>query len=342
MNNPVNENYRSTIMFQEILQEPETITNTVNSVGDNILKAVKLIRKAKIVYVVGSGTSYHAGIVMQIGLINSGVPAIAVRAPEFSYFTPPDNKDVLVILISQSGESRDILVALNLCRKNGYVTIGITNGPDSSLAKGTDLCILTLAGEERSLAATKSHIAQLIVSHLLVNSVRNDKKLDDYMEKSKKLASQIKDFIEKSDHWLKLSSKITGRVIFLGDGLLHAEAMEGALKFEETANLITEAYPMGEYLHGPIQVLKEEDTVIILKGRDEKECERLISKLSNYTKNIIKIGQDKDSTIRIPDSEIVTFDPILYVIPIQLIANYKTVSLGLDPDRPTHLNKVVK
>jgi len=115
MNNSVNENYRSTIMFQEILQEPETITNTVNSVGGNILKAVKLIRKAKIVYVVGSVTSYHAGIVMQIGLINDGVPAIAVRAPEFSYFTPPDNKDVLVILISQSGESRDILVALNLC-----------------------------------------------------------------------------------------------------------------------------------------------------------------------------------------------------------------------------------
>ena len=334
--------FRSTFMFQEIMEEPETIINTVNSISSDISKAVNLIKNGKITYVVGSGTSYHAAVIMQIGMLKAGFPAIAVRSSEFSCFTPPGNVGIVVLLISQSGESKDIKDALNLCRKNGYHTIGITNSAKSTIATETEVSIVTAAGEERSLAATKSHIAQLIVSYLLISSLKEHGKIEDYKEKSVDIASRIREIIDMNKDYSKLARNITGRIVFLGDGTLHAEAMEGALKFEETANMITEAYPLGEYLHGPIQVLRSDDTVIILKGRDNKEYERLISRLNNFTKNIITIGKSKESTIPIPECEIEDLDPILYIIPVQILANIKTVDLGLDPDKPTRLTKVVK
>ena len=336
------DSFRSTFMFREIMEEPETITNTVNSVISDVLRAVNLIKKSKITYVVGSGTSYHAAMIMQIGMLKAGLPAIAVRSSEFSYFTPPDNVGIVVVLISQSGESKDIKDALNLCLKNGYHTIGITNSPKSSISTGTEVSVVTVAGEERSLAATKSHVAQLIVSYLLVSSLNDHGKIEDCIEKCIGIASRIKEIIDRNKDYSDLARGITGRIVFLGDGTLHAEAMEGALKFEETANMITEAYPLGEYLHGPIQVLRSDDTVIILKGRDNKEYERLISRLNNFTKNIITIGKSKESTIPIPECEIEDLDPILYIIPVQILANIKTVDLGLDPDKPTRLTKVVK
>lgn len=334
--------YTSTIMFSEINEEPKTIENTVSSISEKIKSAADVIRNSKLIYIVGSGTSYHAGIIFQIGLLKKNIPAVAVRAPEFRHFIPKEGKDITVILISQSGESRDIIDSLNICKGREYNTIGITNNGKSRLANETLICLVTAAGEEKSLAATKSFIAQLTAIYLLLEAPVDPDHLS-YSEKDCMfLSSLVSTFIKGYENILHISDKLSGRIVFLGNGYLHAVAMEGALKFEETANLITEAYPMGEYFHGPIQVLSHKDTVVILKGKEDTEYERLFERLKEFTENIITIGSDDSSTIKLPENRIEMFDSILYVIPIQLLANFKTVSLGLSPDRPTHLNKIVR
>lgn len=334
--------YTGTIMFSEINEEPKTIKNTVNSISDKVKSAADIIRKSGLIYVVGSGTSYHAGIVFQIGLLKKNIPAVAVRAPEFRHFIPNDGRDITVVLISQSGESRDIIDSLNICKDRKYNTISITNNGKSRLANETLISLVTNAGEEKSLAATKSHIAQLTAIYLLLEAIWNHDQLDYSVQNCMDLSVLVSTFIKNYENILKLSEKLSGRIVFLGNGYLHAVAMEGALKFEETANLITEAYPMGEYFHGPIQVLNQNDTVIVLKGKEDTEYERLYGRLMEFTGNIITIGSDETCTIKLPENRIEIFDSILYVIPIQLLANFKTISLGLSPDRPTHLNKVVK
>ena len=161
----------NTIMFNEINEEPKTIINTVHAISHQVSSAVDLIRDSKLVYVVGSGTSYHAGIVFQIGLLKQNIPSVAVRAPEFIHFIPKEGNEITVILISQSGESRDIIDSLKICKDRKYNTIGITNNGKSRLANETLLSIVTDAGEEKSLAATKSHIAQLTAIYLVLEVI---------------------------------------------------------------------------------------------------------------------------------------------------------------------------
>jgi glucosamine--fructose-6-phosphate aminotransferase (isomerizing) len=334
--------YTNTIMFNEINEEPKTIINTVHAISHQVSSAVDLIRDSKLVYVVGSGTSYHAGIVFQIGLLKQNIPSVAVRAPEFIHFIPKEGNVITVILISQSGESRDIIDSLKICKDRKYNTIGITNNGKSRLANETLLSIVTDAGEEKSLAATKSHIAQLTAIYLVLESIGSQNSINVSMQNCIDLSVSVSKIMKRYENILQISEKLSGRIVFLGNGYLHAEAMEGALKFEETANLITEAYPMGEYFHGPIQVLKENDTVIILRGSEELEFNRLVSKLKEYSVHIISIGSGENDTIRIPETNIDIFNVMLSIIPVQLLANFKTVGLGLNPDKPTHLNKIVK
>ena len=330
-----------TVMFKEINEEPDTIQNTVQTLSEDIRLSADLIRSSKIIYIVGSGTSYHAGIVLQIGLLKHSIPAVAVRAPEFRHYIPNTGTGVTVILISQSGESRDILDSLNMCKEKKYNTICITNNGQSRLANETDISIITQAGEEKALAATKSHIAQIIVMYTIYELIANPNGYSYSRMNCKELSALVSTLIKEYRHILNISKKISGRIIFLGNGFLHAEAMEGALKFEETSNFITEAYPIGEYLHGPIQILSDDDTVIVLKGNDEDGYQRVHEKLREYTGNIITIGKDETCSIKLPENKIEMLDSILYIVPIQLLSNFKAVSLGLNPDKPTHLNKVV-
>lgn len=331
-----------TLMFREINQEPDVILKTFRRVRSVIDSASRIIEKSKLVFIVGSGTSYHAGIILQIGLLKLGIPAVAVRAPEFSHYLTENAEGVCAILISQSGESREVLQALDLCKIRGLKVIGITNNSDSSLVKKSDLGLITQAGPEMSLAATKSHVAQIVVDYLVVSSLMGGKNKSSQEDVIENLSKSVTQILNNREYLKQVSSKLSGRLIFLGNGVLHATAMEGALKFEETANLITEAFPMGEYFHGPIQVLKDDDTVIILKGDEKQEYERIYSRVKEYTENIITVGSDKSCDIIVPTTTNEILHSVTYVIPIQLMANFRTVQRGLSPDIPSRLNKVVR
>jgi len=334
--------FESTLMFREINEEPVAILNTFRKVRNSIGEVAQILKNSKMVFVVGSGTSYHAGIVLQIGLLRKGIPAVAVRAPEFSHYIPENTEGICAVLISQSGESREVLQSLELCKMKGMKTVAITNCGESSLAMNSAYSLVTDAGKEESLAATKSHIAQLVVIYLIVNNLSTDKNESNETDNIQTLAGMVREIIKKKEIFKQISTNLTGRLVFLGNGLLHATAMEGAMKFEETANLITEAFPMGEYFHGPIQVLQYNDTVIILKGDEVLEFERVRSRVREYTKNTLTIGFDQNCDIIIPKPAIDIFYPILYAVPLQMLANFRTIQVGLSPDKPTRLSKIVK
>ena len=328
---------KDTIMFKEINFSPGAVRKTLESVRQECSYTSELLKTSKYVYIVGSGTSYHAGIVLQIGLLKRGIPAVTVKAPEFSHYLP-ENEDnrVTAVLISQSGESRDILDSLYAAKDKGFSTVCITNTRDSSLSVGSDISIVTEAGVERALAATKTFISALAAVELIIQEL-DGKNPEDH----DRLPTDLKDYLDHStENALKFSAAVRNKVVVLGNGYLHALALEGALKFKETATIETEAYPVREYLHGPIQSLNEDTTVILLHRPDE-EVEAVMEQIKKQTGSILSIGFDESDEIqleKVPENQ----NPALFALPLQLMANYKSVSLGRDPDHPQHLTKVVK
>ena len=337
MTNDFTSNMKNTIMFKEINQAPESVRKTLDSVEDECTYASELIRESKYIYIVGSGTSYHAGMILQMRLLNRGIPAITVKAPEFSYFLPEgQDSDVTAILISQSGESRDILDSLYAAKDRGFSTVCITNSRDSSLSVGSDISIVTEAGRENALAATKTFITALASINMITE------KLDEpNSEVGKALPQELKNYLAaETDKVIEVAKSVKDKVVVLGNGPLHALALEGALKFKETSTMETEAYPIREYLHGPIQSLNH-DTTVILLHKPGDEVGAVLEQLQNQTGSIIKVGFSGEDDLMIREVSDLHL-PALMVLPLQLMANYKSVSLGLDPDHPQHLTKIVK
>ena len=328
---------KGTIMFKEINQSPEAVKKTLESARQECYYVSELLKKSSYVYIVGSGTSYHAGMVLQMGLLRKGIPAIMAKAPEFSHYLPLNrNTEVTAILISQSGESRDILDSLNAAKEKGFSTVCITNTRDSSLSVGSDISIVTEAGAERALAATKTFATALAAIELIARELDGTQSEDDYG-----LQAILMNYLDKNtENALKFAAAVRDKVVVLGNGYLHALALEGALKFKETATIETEAYPIREYLHGPIQSLNAETTLILLRWPGE-EVDTVLEQIRKQTASIIRIGFGEDDDIKfepVPVNQM----PALFALPLQLMANYKSVSLGRDPDHPQHLTKVVK
>ncbi len=326
-----------TIMMSEISEEPLAISRTFKVLSGNFRKVIDIIKSSDIVYITGSGTSYHASINLEVTLLRRGINAVAVMASELEYYLPVNSANrITVILFSQSGESKDVLKSLALSKARGYKTIGITNIEESTLSKNSDISITTMANEEKSVAATKSHIVQILIS-VMIDSELSGK---ENIKKINEIEENLSGIISRRDKIKKLEDRISNRIVLLGDGYLYPCAMEGALKFKETGNLITESYPSREYLHGPIQALNKETTVILLNYHNSIDKE-VINSINNITEKVISIGNENSNDFTVPDSSEVVA-PLFFLIPLQIMANYKSVNLHLNPDSPSHLTKIVK
>lgn len=325
------------VMLDEIKEDGSAILRTLESAAKTVDNAVRALLDSDYVIITGSGTSYHAGLSLQIALMKKQIPAVLVKAPDFTNYLPEKlERKVAVVILSQSGESVDALEALNWSRKAGATTVGITNEVNSTLARDSDVNVITSAGHEIAIAATKSYISQLAAITLMQGHILNF----DAKDELKNLARLVDNLTSGAERFEQYSSGLKDRIVFLGDGFLYGSAQEASLKFRETGNLLTESYQAREYLHGPIQTLDKDTTVVILIEKD-KDYSLVLSALKKYTDNILTIGSyDKDS-IQLPltRNEV---SPILYAVPIQLLAYYKAVGLGLDPDNPDKLTKVVK
>jgi glucosamine--fructose-6-phosphate aminotransferase (isomerizing) len=325
------------IMLNEISQEPDAVMKTYKENIGKIETVAEKIRSSSFVYITGSGTSFNAALFLNYVLLRNNIASMAITSSE--YIAPLlllERKKIVNIIFSQSGESSDAISNLKLSKAKGITVIGITNEVNSKLSMESDLRIITYAGFENSIAATKSHIAQLTISFILDCYFNSEKNCGNSVQL---LSERISEIINNDNQIKKTAKTIANKVVFLGTQMNYPIAREGDLKFRETSGVITDSYPTREYFHGPIHRLDKETTVIWVKSNDESEG-KISNKLTDLAENVISIGVS-NSTITIPAMDDLS-QAFLCLVIFQLLANYKAIDSGLDPDHPTNLSKVVK
>ncbi|MBO7078243.1 MAG: glutamine--fructose-6-phosphate transaminase (isomerizing), partial [Bacilli bacterium] len=353
-------------MIKEINEQPDVIQKTINAyVKDGVidLTATKLtdemIKKFKQIYIVACGSAYHVGVCAQYILEDlTRVPVRVEIASEFRYRKPILNKNGLVIIISQSGETADSLAALREAQAQGVKTLAIVNVVGSSIAREADYVMYTYAGPEIAVATTKAFSTQLIATDLLaiymayVNKKITKKEYIELIQEINTLPGKVQDILNNLRRKIqRLSSKFSSihDAFYIGRGLDYAISMEGSLKLKEVSYIHSEAYAAGELKHGTISLIEDGTLVIGIATQDdifEKTMSNLVEVKSRGAYVVVVAPTEVDVSkvanyvIDIPHTN-KYFYPSLTVVPLQLIGYYITVSKGLDVDKPRNLAKSV-
>jgi glucosamine--fructose-6-phosphate aminotransferase (isomerizing) len=315
---------------------------------------------AKGIHIVACGTSYHAGLVARYWIEQlCRLPCTVEIASEYRYRSPVVPEGTLFVAISQSGETADTLAALRAAKESGYVsTLTICNVPESSMVRESDLVMMTHAGPEIGVASTKAFTTQLAALALLTIALARRTGLEEKQERE--LVEQLADLPGLIEEVLGLDAAIETlaehfvdkhHALFLGRGVQNPVAMEGALKLKEISYIHAEAYPAGELKHGPL-ALVDEDMPVVTVAPDDALLEKLKSNLQEvrarggelyvFADPRVQFGDRVGiHTMRMP-AVIQDFQaPILYTIPLQLLAYHVAVLKGTDVDQPRNLAKSV-
>ena len=353
-------------MIKEIHEQPEVVEKTTNSyIKNNKINfddcglSKEVLKNIEGIYIVACGSAYHVGVCSQYIIEDlAKVPVRVDIASEFRYRKPLLNKNELVIIISQSGETADSLAALREAKNMGIKTLAIVNVIGSSIAREADYVLYTLAGPEIAVATTKAFSTQLIVSYLFAIELANAKekinktKYNSLLKEIKLLPDKIKHILDNEiNNIQKISSEFSSvqDAFYIGRGLDYAISLEGSLKLKEISYIHSEAYAAGELKHGTISLI-ENNTLVIGLITDEEISEKTISNLTEVKSRggyIITISPKKidvkkvsNYKINIPETN-KYFYPSISVIPLQLLGYYMAVSKGLDVDKPRNLAKSV-
>ncbi|MDZ7645231.1 MAG: glutamine--fructose-6-phosphate transaminase (isomerizing) [Woeseiaceae bacterium] len=319
-----------------------------------------VLDRAKGVHIVACGTSYHAGLVARYWIEQlCRIPCSVEIASEYRYRSPVVPPDTLFVTISQSGETADTLAALREAKKSGYVsTLTICNVPESSMVRESDLVMMTHAGPEIGVASTKAFTTQLAALALLTIALARRNGLEAKQERI--LVNQLGELPGLIEQALLLDESIESlaqhfvdkqHALFLGRGVQNPVAMEGALKLKEISYIHAEAYAAGELKHGPL-ALVDEDMPVIAVAPDDELLEKLKSNLQEVRARGGELFVFADPRVQFGDrigihttrmpAMIQDFQaPILYTIPLQLLAYHVAVLKGTDVDQPRNLAKSV-
>lgn len=353
-------------MMKEIHEQPKVVKDTLNSFiknGKIDLTEVGItdeqLKKLSQVEIVGCGSAYHVGVVMQYVFEDlARIPVRVELASEFRYRNPILGKDNLVILISQSGETADTLAALRQAKSAGVKTLAIVNVLGSSIAREADNVLYTKAGPEISVATTKAYSAQLMAGYLLaVQAAKAKGTIDDgeysrLIDELNSIPDKIEKQLEDEERLQWFATKIANRkdVFFIGRGIDYAVSLEGSLKLKEISYIHSEAYAAGELKHGTISLI-EKDTLVIGLLTQEKLIEKTVSNLVEVkSRGAYVMGLTINGNYNIEDTaEFSVYVPkvdsrfaaSLAVIPLQLLSYYVSVAKGLDVDKPRNLAKSV-
>ena len=353
-------------MMKEIHEQPKAIADTLNSVvkdGKIDLSAVGLtdedIKNTSQIYIVACGSAYHTGVVTQYVMEDlARVPVRVEVASEFRYRRPILDKNGLVIVVSQSGETADTLAALREAKNQGVKTLGIVNVVGSSIAREADSVFYTLAGPEISVATTKAYSAQLIAGYILsiqfakVLGKITDGQYANYIAELNTIPEKIEKIIEDKERLQWFASKqINAKdIFFIGRGIDYAISLEGSLKLKEISYIHSEAYAAGELKHGTISLIEDETLVIGLLTQDELYEKTISNMVECKSRGAYLMGVTTFGNYAIEDAvEFATYIPkidnhftaSLAVVPLQLLAYYVSVAKGLDVDKPRNLAKSV-
>ena len=312
------------------------------------------------VHVVACGTSYHAGLVARYWIEQlCRLPCSVEIASEYRYRSPVVPAGTLFVTISQSGETADTLAALRAAKEREYVsTLAICNVPESSMVRESDLVMMTRAGPEIGVASTKAFTTQLAALALLTIALARRNGLEERQERA--LVAQLAELPEFIERVLTLDPDIESlaghfadkhHALFLGRGVQNPVAMEGALKLKEISYIHAEAYAAGELKHGPL-ALVDEDMPVVTVAPDDELLEKLKSNLQEVRARGGELFVFADPRVQFADrngihtmrmpAAIQDFQaPILYTIPLQLLAYHVAVLKGTDVDQPRNLAKSV-
>ena len=354
-------------MLKEIHEQPQAIAETLEGriAGGHVLEAAfgpgatAILDRVKSVQIIACGTSYHAGMVARNwfeGL--AGVPCRVEVASEFRYRHPVADPDALVVVISQSGETADTLAALRATKEWGYgPSVAICNVPESSLVREADLSLMTRAGPEIGVASTKAFTTQLVALLLLVTALGRRHRIsaereEAIVEQLSALPRVVEEVLALNDTIRLLAEHFTDKqhALFLGRGVQYPVAMEGALKLKEISYIHAEAYPAGELKHGPLALVDEAMPVIAVAPNDA-----LLEKLKSNLEEVrarggeLYVFADREAAMRASERvHVITVpaagchvSPIIFTIPLQLLAYHVAVLKGTDVDQPRNLAKSV-
>jgi glucosamine--fructose-6-phosphate aminotransferase (isomerizing) len=354
-------------MLKEIHEQPRAIADTLEGrlYRGRVQEAAfgadagKVFDQVQNVHILACGTSYHAGLIGRYWMESiAGIPCSVEVASEFRYRKPVVREDSLVVTISQSGETADTLAALQEARRlSSGQSLTICNVPESSLTRESELVLMTRAGPEIGVASTKAFSTQLVALMLLTIVLGRRFSLD--RETERELVRQLEHLPREIEEVLALDEKIEQlsesfadkhHALFLGRGAQYPVAMEGALKLKEISYVHAEAYPAGELKHGPLALVDAEMPVIAVAPNDEL-LEKLKSNLQEVSARGGKMlvfadentGMSTDETSMVlpvaPGGE--STAPIVFTVPLQLLAYHVAVLKGTDVDQPRNLAKSV-
>ena len=355
-------------MQKEIHEQAQAVARTLNEriANGKVLdaafgpKANDVLDTTKGVHIVACGTSYHAGLVARYWIEQlCKLPCTVEIASEYRYRSPVVPAGTLFVTISQSGETADTLAALRAATEKGYVsTLTICNAPESSMVRESELTMMTNAGPEIGVASTKAFTTQIAALALLTIALARRAGLGE--EQERELVDQLAELPGLIEQVLAMDASIEAlavhfadkhHALFLGRGVQNPVAMEGALKLKEISYIHAEAYAAGELKHGPL-ALVDEDMPVVAVAPDDELLEKLKSNLQEvrarggelyvFADPRVQFGDRQGiHTMRMP-AMIQDFQaPILYTIPLQLLAYHVAVLKGTDVDQPRNLAKSV-
>ncbi len=322
-------------MLDEIFDEPNAIKRTFYQLKDSLEETIKLIKESKRIYVIGNGSSYHAALYLQYIFQMEGLNVQAFTSNELKYYIKNIGENDLCIAISQSGENKDVLNASKTWYQKNKRIISFVNNKDSSLSSISLISNYISAGVEQAIPATKSFISSITAILILHDIYKNEINLKN---KILDLSRAVEQIISEKEEIRKISEIVNEKSMILGTFLNYITAKEAALKLIETSNVFSLAYPAGEIFHGPIQILDKNTVLFLLVGNEYLNFKDKINKIVPFV-NIIDLGKENaDFNIKF---EYENVDPIVNVIPFQLISYFVAKRKGLDPDRPTRIKKIV-
>ena len=355
-------------MLKEIHEQPRAIADTLEGrIGSNrVLEeafghgAGEIFDKVAGVHIIACGTSYHAGMVGRYWLESlAGVPCSVEVASEFRYRHPVVRNNSLIVTLSQSGETADTLAGLHEAKRLGYGhSLSICNVPESSLVRASDLMLMTHAGPEIGVASTKAFTTQLVAMLLLTIVLGRRHGMSAETEaclvnELRSVPGKLEYALALNEHIRKLAQEHFGdkhNALFLGRGAQFPVAMEGALKLKEISYIHAESYPAGELKHGPLALVDDSMPVVVVAPNNE-----LLEKLKSNMQEVRARGGElivfADEAVGMTSSPGVTvlpvaptedsIAPIIFSVPLQLLAYHVAVLKGTDIDQPRNLAKSV-
>jgi glucosamine--fructose-6-phosphate aminotransferase (isomerizing) len=354
-------------MQKEIFEQPRAVADSLEGrLGVNCvlpeafgIDAEAVMAKVEAVTIVACGTSYHAGLVARYWIeALAGLPCRVEVASEYRYRKQVVPRAALFVSISQSGETADTLAALRIAKDSGYMaTLAICNVPESSLVRESDLVLLTHAGPEIGVASTKAFTTQLVALLLLTINLARYHGMDADAEAAavallRSLPSQMEKALALDERIATIAESFVEKhhTLFLGRGEQYPIAMEGALKLKEISYIHAEAYPAGELKHGPLALI-DEDMPVVAVAPNNALLEKLKSNLEEvrarggqlfvFADDEISMQEEPGITvIRVPRTDDL-IDPLIFTLPMQLLAYHVAVLKGTDVDQPRNLAKSV-